>query len=346
MRLGIIGCGVIGSTHIQTAIAAPDIELTAVADLIPERREHAAELSGARAFASGNELIDSGAAEAVVLAVPAGDRIELPLRALGRGLHVLIEKPVAINAATLQRYLDAQGGLVAGCGSSRFQGLAATQAAAALVATGALGTLRTVHCRAIVPASAPPTAPPPNWRLNVERNAGGILCNWGCYDLDYLLSVTGWTLRPRTVLAQTWGVPPQYLSRVAPGSDAESHYTAFIRCDGGTVITMERGEYLASAGEAIWRIVGTQGTLRLHMTVAQGKVLYHDTADADAGMVTHVLWEGDEDGSTILQTPVLDFAAAIREGRPPRTDLRRAMTMQQITDAIYASAKSGKAIEL
>ena len=39
-------------------------------------------------------------------------------------------------------------------------------------------------------------------------NAGGILTNWGCYDLDYLMTITGWALRPRQALAATWGVAP------------------------------------------------------------------------------------------------------------------------------------------
>ena len=43
---------------------------------------------------------------------------------------------------------------------------------------------------------------------------------------------------------------------------------------------------------------------------------------------------------------VEDFALAIRENRPPATGLEQALTMMQITDAIYQSAHSGQAVDV
>jgi len=347
VRIGVIGCGVIGTLHLRAAAQSPLIDVVAVADLIEERRlRAAAEFGVPQVYSDGDTLLEESDAAGVVLAVPAGDRIEMPLHALERGKHVLIEKPVAMSGAMLQRYIDAQGDLVAGCCSSRFQAFPSTSAAADVVASGALGALRSIHCRAIVPAGPPPASPPPPWRLNRERNAGGILTNWGCYDLDYLMTITGWSLVPRTVLAMTWGVPEPFVPNVAPGSDAESHFSAFIACEGGTVITFERGEYVASAGESVWRIVGELGTLRLTMTRHAGEQLWLDQADAETGVVTRAFWEEADDWGRLHAGPIEDFAAAILEGRAPRTDLHRSMLVQRITDAIYASAASGKVVEI
>jgi predicted dehydrogenase len=347
VRLGIIGCGVIGTQHLRAASASPLIELVAIADLLEDRRRKAAaEFGVPQVYTDGETLLAESDVEGVVLAVPAGDRVEMPLHALQRGKHVLIEKPVAMNIEMLRRYRDAQGDRIAGCSSSRYQALPSTQAAADLVASGALGTLRTVHCRIMVAAGPSPTNMPPPWRLSRARNAGGILCNWGCYDMDYLMAITGWKLIPKTVLAQTWGVPETFAANVAPGSDAESHYSAFIVCEGGTVITMERGEYMASAAEAEWRIVGDKGTLRLVMYRTRVETLYLDQADAKEGVVSRAFWEDKEDFGLLHTGPITDFAAAISEGRAPRTDLRRVAVLQHITDAIYASAASGKAVEI
>jgi len=41
-----------------------------------------------------------------------------------------------------------------------------------------------------------------------------------------------------------------------------------------------------------------------------------------------------------------DFAHAIREGRRPHTELEHSLVVQRITDAIYASARSGQAVEV
>jgi predicted dehydrogenase len=347
VRLGIIGCGVIGTHHLRAASTSPLIEVTAIADLLEDRRQKAAkEFHIPEVYPDGDTLIEKSDVEGVVLAVPAGDRVHLPLHALARGKHVLIEKPVAMDIETLRKYREAQGDRIAACCSSRFQALPSTQAAADLVASGVLGALRTVHCRIVVPAGPPPSVPPPPWRLSRARNAGGILCNWGCYDLDYLMTLTGWRLTPQTVLARTWKVPTTFAANVAPGSDAETHYTAFIACEDGAAITMERGEYMASAGEAEWRIVGELGTLRLTMYRSQGETLYLDRADANEGVVTRAFWEEPEDFNRLHAGPITDFASAIQEGRAPHTDLRRATVIQHITDAIYASAASGKAVEI
>jgi hypothetical protein len=50
-----------------------------------------------------------------------------------------------------------------------------------------LGDLRVVYCRVHQPATGTPEKAPPPWRLNKSMNGGGILMNWGCYDLDFLL---------------------------------------------------------------------------------------------------------------------------------------------------------------
>jgi predicted dehydrogenase len=347
VRLGIVGCGVIGTHHLRAAAASSRIEIAAVADRIPDRRDRAARTFGAgRIHAEGANLIADPAVEAVVLAVPAGDRIELPLQALRAGKHVLIEKPAAVSAAKLGEYLEARGDRVAATCSSRFTGLESAQAAARLVAAGVLGPLRTVHCRSLGPAGPPPAAPPPDWRLNRERNAGGILCNWGCYDLDYLMAITGWTLNPRQALAMTWGLAPQYVSHAAPGSDAETHYAGLIVCDGGTVLSVERGEYMAAAGESAWRIVGERGSLRLDMVPSGRTVVWHDEGTPDQGVVSRVAWEGAEDLAGVHAGPVTDFAEAVLTGVPPRTDLAKAMLIQRITDAIYRSARTGGAVDI
>lgn len=64
-----------------------------------------------------------------------------------------------------------------------------------------------------------------------------------------MFGITGWTLQPRHVLARFWGVPPQFSHSVAPGSDADEHFASFITCEGGTVISFERGERVASRSE-------------------------------------------------------------------------------------------------
>lgn len=347
VRLGVIGCGVIGPHHLDAATKSPLIEVVAVADLIEQRGREAAErFNVPRVYREGNDLLEDSAVEAVVLALPTCGRTELALRAFAHGKHVLTEKPVAMNADEVRQLIQARGGLTAACCSSRYRFAEGAQVATDFIATGALGDLRMVYGRAFSAAGPPPQKTPPEWRLKRSLNGGGILMNWGCYDLDYLLGITGWSLKPKTVFAQTWTVPPQLEPHIAPGSDAETYFTALIRCEGGTILSLERGEYMPIQTEAAWQIIGTKGSLRLTMTAATPKLLFHDEATSEQGLVSQTLWEGEEDPARIHSGPVTDFAAAIREQRPPKTTLEQALVVQQISDAIYASAQQGTAVEI
>lgn len=345
VRLGVIGCGVIGNHHLQIATASPRVEVVAAADLIDDRAQAAGEKYGVAAlYKEGLDLLDHANVEAVVLALPAYGRTELALRAFAGGKHVLNEKPIAMNAGEVKQMIAARGDLVAACCSSRFGFSDAADAVAELIVSGALGELRVLHCRALIQAGPRPDAPRPEWRLKKALNAGGILCNWGCYDLDYLLGLTGWKLKPKTVFANVWPIAAQLEPHVPPDSEAETHFAALIRCECGTVISFERAEYAAAATEGAWHIVGSRGSVKLNMNSTQSEAIAYHEATTESGLVTTTLYEGE--GKRQANGPMEDFVAAIREKRPLKTGLEQALVVQQITDAIYASAEQGTAVEI
>ena len=82
------------------------------------------------------------------------------------------------------------------------------------------------------------------------------------------------------------------------------------------------------------------------MTMGRDKKIIHDDTSTDEGVISKVLWEGAETGSKVHGGPIQDFAEAIRDGRDPETTLEKALIVQKITDAIYASSDQGKAIEI
>jgi UDP-N-acetyl-2-amino-2-deoxyglucuronate dehydrogenase len=359
VKYGVIGCGVIGPTHMKPAATTDILDLVAVADLIPERAQRAAaEYHVPKVYGPGLDLIANPEIELVVLALPTCHRKELALAAFAAGKNVLIEKPVAMNAGDVADLIAARGSLKAACCSSRYRFITHHQVAADFIASGKLGDLREVYIRSFFPAGPPPTEPKPEWRLKRHLNGGGFLMNWGCYDLDYLLGLTGWQLKPQKCFAQTWQIPSHIAAHIPEGSDAETQYTALIRCEGGTILSVERGEYMPIANESAWQIIGTKGSLRLTMTAvtASGpkasagasnwKQILLDELTEDQGTVSSVLWEGEEDLNEVMVGPVRDLAQAIREDREPKTTLEKALVVQKITDAIYASGAAGDAVEV
>jgi predicted dehydrogenase len=345
IRVGVIGCGVMGPRHAEAAAAGPLTELAAVADLIPERAQATAAQHGAeRIHGAGSELIADPGVDLVVLALPAHARTALALEAFAHGKHVLIEKPVAMNAGEVEQLIAARGGLQAACCSSRFRFPEGAGVAAEYVASGALGPLRSVWMRSFFPAGPPPDGPRPEWRLKRHLNGGGFLMNWGCYDLDYLLGLTGWQLRPESVFAQCWPAAPQLRPHLPEGSDAETHYVALIRCEGGTMLSLERGEYMAASEESGWQIVGEQASLRLTMTWASPRRIILDEATVEQGHTSRVLWEGHDDVAEVVRGPLTDLAEAIVQGREPATSLEKALVVQRVSDAIYRSAAESQGV--
>lgn len=347
VQLGVIGCGEIGRRHLEAAHRSSRATVVAVADRSESAaREAAARFAVPGVYSDGDALLLDPMVEAVVLALPTQGRSALAVRALAHGKHVLIEKPAALHAAEIKAMLAARGTLIAACCSARFRFLPSAQIVTNVVASGRLGDLRIVRYRAIKAVTEPPQHMPPAWRLSHTLNGGGIMANFGSYDLDYLLGVTGWVLCPRSVLAQTWTIAPQLASYVGPGSDAETHGTALVRCDSGVALMIERGEYVAAQPEDAWQIVGTHGALRFKMMPERNKTIVYDQASASQGVVSSTIWQGDEDYDVVHAGPMLDFVDAICEQRQPKTNLEQALVVQTIIDAIYASAEQGTAVTL
>lgn len=94
LRVGVIGAGVMGSNHARVFRGLAGAELVGIAD--PERglANSVAVQLGCKAVASASELLDLGI-DAVTVAAPTHLHHEIALESIARGVHVLVEKPIA-----------------------------------------------------------------------------------------------------------------------------------------------------------------------------------------------------------------------------------------------------------
>ena len=98
IRMGMIGAGWIAQDHKRVLGSLPEAELVAVCDLDSERAEALASGTGARTYQDWRELLDNEDLGAVIVAVPPQAHREPAVAALGRGLPVYLEKPIARTA--------------------------------------------------------------------------------------------------------------------------------------------------------------------------------------------------------------------------------------------------------
>jgi predicted dehydrogenase len=124
IRIAVIGVGHLGRHHARILPTVPGATLVAAVDLVIERAQQAAQAAGARALADARELLGvSPAVDAVVVAVPTADHLTVARPFLERGIHVLVEKPMASSldqADELTRLARASGAVLAVGHSERF----------------------------------------------------------------------------------------------------------------------------------------------------------------------------------------------------------------------------------
>lgn len=118
MRVGVFGAGSMGRNHVRLLSSLPGAELVGVYDPRPEAAEAAAREPGARVFPSLEEL--AGEIEAAVVAAPTVAHAEMGCALLDRGLHVLIEKPLAASLEEADRLLAHAGDRVLAVGHIEF----------------------------------------------------------------------------------------------------------------------------------------------------------------------------------------------------------------------------------
>ena len=141
VRIGVVGCGVIGPTHIRYGKYSEKIEFIAVADKVKEKAEKVAKEYGVKkVYTEAEELLKDSEVDAVVLAMPTSMRTKLAIEAFRNGKHVLLEKPVAMNSEEVMKMLEAKGELICGCCSSRYRFLPSSEFATKFVESGSLGS--------------------------------------------------------------------------------------------------------------------------------------------------------------------------------------------------------------
>jgi predicted dehydrogenase len=105
LRFGVVGTGSLGFHHARILRDVDGVEMVGFHDNRPERRAEVAAELGIRPHDSLESLLD--VADALVVAVPTTAHEEVALAALERGIHLLIEKPMAPSVESADRILAA-----------------------------------------------------------------------------------------------------------------------------------------------------------------------------------------------------------------------------------------------
>lgn len=222
IHIALIGAGSIAGTHARAA-NPEHLAITATVDPNTDAAKNLAAPHGARAFGSVDELLDAiGAglkADAVLLCTPPSVRLTVLEKTAAKGLHALIEKPIATDADAGERIVQLASvhpHLVFAMGfCHRFT--PAIQSMRALVAEGRIGRL--IRFENTFAFHHPPMRE--KWFSDPKISGGGALMDAGCHSIDLFHFLVGPSESAGAVLDTPW-----------PGR-GESGATALLRCNAG-----------------------------------------------------------------------------------------------------------------
>lgn len=189
IRIGMIGLGKMGLSHVAIVRAHPGVELVAACDTMTYLTDVLGKYTGLKCYADLDEMLAKEQLDAVVVSTPSKLHAGMVQKALERGLHVFCEKPFVLDVGDGERLvqLAAQKQLVTQVGYHyRFVG--AFQEAARVVRSGALGDIHHVRAEAYGPVVL--RAKGGTWR-SAKNEGGGALYDYACHAIDLINFIAG-----------------------------------------------------------------------------------------------------------------------------------------------------------
>ena len=190
LRVAVAGLGFGEQVHLPALAACPLTEPVALWHPRAERLEQACAASGLPGFSTFDALLADPSIDALVIATPPGPRFELAKAAFAAGKHLLLEKPVALNAEQVQELqrLALAAGVCVGV-DFEYRAVPLFQQLAALLQQGAIGTPWLVKLDWLMGSRADPGRP---WSWYSQRSeGGGVLGALGTHAFDTLHWLVG-----------------------------------------------------------------------------------------------------------------------------------------------------------
>ena len=333
IKVGVVGLGV-GQWHLQQYQLVPGVKIQALCDQNAEALQRvAAEFAVPQTFTEFDKFLAEADIDAVSLAVPNFLHRPMTLAALDRGLHVLCEKPMALNAAEaleMRARVRATKRKFMIHFNQRFR--AEHQYFKAIIDSGKLGEIYYASTGWRRMRGIPKFG---GWFGQKKMSGGGPLIDLGVHMLD----LTRWLIgspKAVTVSASTFSHLGESLAREQKKEfDVEDLATALIRFDNGTSLMLEVNWALnfEEREKIFLELSGKKGGLS-NVTYD-----YKDTT-------TCIFRE--EQGAMVKTVPIkyptafesaqAHFIRSIREDFEPEAGASDGVEIMRILDAIYASA--------
>ncbi|WP_405578850.1 Gfo/Idh/MocA family protein [Streptomyces sp. NBC_01190] len=340
-RVAVVGAGDISGQYLKALTGYPDLTVTAVADLVPERARAQADAYGIVGWGSTEEVLGRDDVDLVVnLTIPAA-HAEVALAAVRAGKHVWGEKPLALDRASARAVLDAAdaAGVVVGNAPDTVLG-PGIQTAHRLLAEGAVGAPRTVLTLMQGPG---PDVWHPRPQFLFAKGAGPLF-DIGPYYLTALVQLLG-----PVASVTAAGQIPRPRRTIGSGPDAGTEFPVEVPTHVSVVTEFASGvvgtsvySFDSPVRRQLFEVTGADGVLEVPVSGFDGPTRLLTGTAPDTPWRTRPAAGAPSDRGV----GVLELARAVRAGRQPRASGELAYHVLDIMLSVEESIDRGAPVRV
>ncbi|HET6486024.1 MAG TPA: Gfo/Idh/MocA family oxidoreductase [Spirochaetia bacterium] len=273
IRLGIIGTGGMANAHAKSYQPMKGLSLTACCDIDEKRaREFSERWSIPRWYTDYREMLGAETLDAVDVVTVDAAHAPVTLAAIGKGLSVMCEKPLATSLADARKMRDAakKRGVLTMVNFS-YRNSSGAQAASQLIRDGGIG--RVIHVESSYLQSWLAqnawgdwrTQTGMTWRLSTRHGSAGVLGDIGCHIYDLTALLCG-DIAEITCLLSTFdkGIKGNRIGEYV--LDANDSFVSTIRLAGGGLGTVHSSRWATGHLNSLRvRVYGDRGAIEVDL---------------------------------------------------------------------------------
>ncbi len=343
VRVGIIGLG-IGTHHARWYSDSPYAQVTALCDVNEELLKlRAKEFGVARTFTDYAKMLAEVELDAVSVCTPNYLHAPVTIEALGRGLHVLCEKPLALTAKEVRKILRMareRSRLLMVNFAQRF--LPQARVLKAVIDNGEIGDIYFGRTWWLRNRGVPRLG---SWFGQKDLSGGGPLIDIGVHRLDMALWLMGFP-EPEAVSGVTYNVIGDQIARAAGVKfDVEDLAAGLVRFRNGAslIVLASWAANSEKREDMLTELYGTKGGV-IHRNINEKYEFEAKVFKETGGAYTETSFRFQTDGKPTSATE--RFARCIATGEEPEASAEESLVIAKIIDALYESARRGKEVTI
>lgn len=322
INLALIGCGGIAQTHLQAIKAANGCQLIAVADINHESAKPLANHLNCSFYSDYRQIIANETIDAALICTPPNTHCDVTQFFLKNGIHVLCEKPLAINSTEASQMVKAaqQNGVLLMM-ASKFRYVEDVIQAKAIVDSGILGDIilyENVFCSKVDMQN--------RWYSKKEIAGGGVLLDNGCHSVD----IARFFLGPIAKVQAEEGKRVQNL-------EVEDTARLYFKSKSGILGTVDLSWSIKKERESYIDIYGTKGVLSIGWKCSKYRL---------DGTSEWVEFGRGYDKAAAFRSQMQNFLDVIRGTASPQINGTDSLRSVLVIEAAYQSTAISKWIDV